>query len=60
MNAETAAAVGKVLADALAANTVLTELDLCSNHLKPEFAQEFAVGLKSSRYASSKCIHGSI
>jgi Leucine-rich repeat (LRR) protein len=57
VNAETAAAVGKVLADALAANTVLTELDLCSNHLKPEFAQEFAIGLKSSRCASSKCTH---
>jgi Ran GTPase-activating protein (RanGAP) involved in mRNA processing and transport len=42
------AALGKALADALAANTVLQELDLSGNELKPEFAQELAVGLSKN------------
>jgi Ran GTPase-activating protein (RanGAP) involved in mRNA processing and transport len=42
------AALGKALADALAANTVLQELDLSGNGLKPEFAQALAVGLSNN------------
>ena len=39
------AEAGKALGDALAANTVLEELDLSENYSGPEFAKEFAVGL---------------
>ena len=39
------AEAGKALGDALAANTVLEELDLSENYSGPEFAKEFAAGL---------------
>ena len=39
------AEAGKALGDALAADTVLEELDLSENYSGPEFAKEFAVGL---------------
>ena len=50
---EAAAAPGKALADALAANTVLTELNLSSNFLKPEFARELSVGIRDNRAMTS-------
>ena len=43
------AEAGKALGDALAANTVLKELDLSKNSSGPEFAKEFAVGLGANR-----------
>jgi hypothetical protein len=48
MNGEAAAAPGTALSDALAVNTVLTELDLSNNYLKPEFARELAVGVRDN------------
>jgi Ran GTPase-activating protein (RanGAP) involved in mRNA processing and transport len=48
MNGEAAAAPGTALSDALAVNTVLTELDLSNNYLKPEFARELAVGIRDN------------
>jgi Ran GTPase-activating protein (RanGAP) involved in mRNA processing and transport len=45
ISGEAAAVPGKALADALAANTVLTELNLSKNNLKPEFIRELAVGI---------------
>ena len=48
LNGEAAAAPGKALADALAVNTVLKELDLSSNYLKQPFAEAFAVGLSAN------------
>jgi hypothetical protein len=42
---EAAAVPGKALGDALAANTILAELDLSSNYLRPEFARNLAVGI---------------
>jgi hypothetical protein len=45
ISGEAAAVPGKALADALAANTVLTELNLSKNILKPEFIRELAVGI---------------
>jgi hypothetical protein len=50
---EAAAAPGKALADALAANTVLTELNLSNNWLKPEFARELSIGIKDNGAISS-------
>jgi Ran GTPase-activating protein (RanGAP) involved in mRNA processing and transport len=46
IHAEAAAVPGKALSDALAANTVLTQLDLSKNYLKPEFVRELAVGIR--------------
>ena len=42
------AAPGKALSDAIAANTVLKELNLANNYLKPAFMKEFAVGLSAN------------
>ena len=39
------AEAGKALGNALAANTVLKQLDLSTNYSGAEFANEFAVGL---------------
>ena len=48
LNGEAAAAPGKALADALAVNTVLKDLDLSINFLKQPFAEAFAVGLSAN------------
>jgi hypothetical protein len=48
MNGGATAAPGTALSDALAVNTVLTELGLSNNYLKPEFARELAVGIRLS------------
>ena len=53
---EAAAAPGKALADALAVNTVLKELDISSNSLKAPFAEAFAVGLGTNGALSYKTI----
>jgi hypothetical protein len=53
ISGEAAAVPGKALADALAANTVLTELNLCKNYLKPEFIRELAVGIGDNGAISS-------
>jgi hypothetical protein len=45
---DVAAAPGKALSDALVANTVLTELNLSSNYLKPEFARELSIGISGN------------
>ena len=55
---EEAAAPGKALADALAVNTVLKELDLSRNSLKAPFAKELAVGLGANGVLTSLCLHG--
>jgi hypothetical protein len=39
--------------DALASNAVLAELDLSNNYLKPELAQELAVGIRDNGALSS-------
>ena len=52
------AEAGKALGDALAANTVLEELDLSENYSGPEFAQEFAVGLGANGALSSLDLGG--
>ena len=57
MNGEAAAAPGTALSDALAVNTVLTELDLSNNYLKPEFARELAVGVRDNGAISAVIVH---
>jgi hypothetical protein len=49
LKGEAAAAPGRALADALATNTILKEVYLSGNYLKPEFAQELAVGIEKNR-----------
>jgi hypothetical protein len=58
INGEAAAVAGKALSDALAANTVLIELDLSHNYLKPEFAKELAVGIRDNRSLTSLNLAG--
>jgi hypothetical protein len=57
INGEAAAVPGKALSDALAANTVLTELNLSSNFLKPEFARELSVGISNNGAISTVIVH---
>jgi Ran GTPase-activating protein (RanGAP) involved in mRNA processing and transport len=58
INGEAAAVPGQALSDALAANTVLTELDLSKNYLKPEFARELDVGIRDNGAMTSLNLFG--
>ncbi len=52
IDGDEAATPGKLISDAIAANTVLKELNLSGNYLKASFANEFAAGLRANAVLS--------